>query len=210
MELAKAELRVELLQAQLDRLEIEIFAELNKAIIDEIRQDIVAQEAEIAKLKVVKLDAIKAKLEVDIEIATVNRNAALDKFAGDRKAFNTIQNVRAEQHNNFQQEVDSKEGLLKAQLLFDQSRGIFSREDAKTEVLDIQLRQERMLDKFADDLLEIEAITVTDKFIAENDSTLAKARVDAREDVKTSELAAQQTLAVADIVQSLIHELSAG
>ena len=210
MNLARAELRVELLQAQVDRLEIQIFAELNRALVDEIRQDIAEQEAEIAKAKVIKLDAIKERLEAEIIVAEVQLKSARDKFQGDRQAFNTIQQARKEQHGDFPKDVQAREDLLNAQFFNDESRGFFAKAVTEAQVDEIIFRETRLTDKFERDVSEAVGTAKINIKIAENDSLLADARVSAREFVRTAELDAQRALSKADVTQTLVHQLIEG
>lgn len=210
MNLARAELRVELLQAQIDRLEIQIFAELNRALVDEIRQDIADQEAEIAKAKVIKLDAIKERLEAEVIVAEVQLKSARDKFQGDRQAFEVVQQARREQHGDFPKDIQAREDLLNAQFFNEESRGFFSREVTESQLDEITFRETRLTDKFDRDVKESVGTAKINIKVAENDSVLAKARVEARKFVRTAELDAQRALAASDITQSLIHELSEG
>lgn len=210
MNLARAELRVELLQSQVDRLEIQIFAELNRALVDKLREDIAEQEAEIAKSKVIKLDAIKQRLEAEIIIAEVQLKSARDKFVGDRQAFNTVQQARKEQHGDFPKDVRAREDILNAQFFNEESRGAFARSINQSQLEEIELREQRLTDKFERDIIEAVGTIKTNIKIADNDSQLAKARVSAREFVRTAELNAQETLSKSDITQSLIHELAEG
>lgn len=210
MNLARAELRVELLQAQVDRLEIQIFAQLNRALVDQIRQDIAEQEAEIAKAKVIKLDAIKERLEAEIIIAEVQLTSARDKFQGDRQAFEVSQQARKEQHGDFPKDVQAREDLLNAQFFNDESRGFFAKAITEAQLEEVVLREGRLTGKFERDISEAVGTAVVNLTIAKDDSVLAKARVEAREFVRTAELDAQRTLAKSDITQSLIHELAEG
>lgn len=210
MNLAKAELRVELLQAQIERLEIQIFAELNRALVDEIRQDIAEQEAEISKAKVIKLDAIKQRLEAEVLVAEVQLQSAKDKFQGDQQSFDAIQQARSEQHGDFPRDVQAREDLLNAQFFNDQSRGFFARSISQSQLDEQVLREARLTAKFERDIEEVIGTTVTNIDIAEDDAILAKARVEARKFVRTAELDAQRTLAASDVTQTLVHQLIEG
>lgn len=210
MSLARAELRVELLQAQVDRLEIQIFAELNRALVEEQRQDIVEQEAEIAKVRVIKFEAIKQRLLADIETAETELESAQARFAGDREAFELIQAARIEQHTNFPLEVEARGELLERQIGQDQARGSFLRASTRANADELELRRLRLDSTYVREVAQAEITSEIDKFIAENSAVLATARVAAREAVRQAELDAQRTLAASDITQSLVHELAEG
>lgn len=210
MSLAKAQLKVELIQAEIDRLEIQIFAELSRAAVDRLRQDIAEQEAEISKARLIKLDAIKERLLAEIEISQVELDTAKAKFAGDREAFDITQGAKIDQHTIFPREVTAREKLFNRQILTDEARGNLMRSTSLAQLDEILLREQRLIRRYQSEVDQAEATSAIDKLITDNSTALAKSKVDARTFVKDAEIAAQRLLAKSDITQSLIHELAAG